>query len=72
MRVTVENRGPKDGHRPARHVVVASIGKIGRGTRCHGSVAMSDCVGPGVAARIMADVIVAMYWKFDAVFMTIV
>ncbi len=53
-----------------RQDVNGSIGKIGRGTRCHGRAAMSDCVGPGVATRMILVVSGAMCWKLDAVFMT--
>jgi hypothetical protein len=52
-------RTSSDGH--PRHEEVGSSGKIGRGARAHGSIAMSDCVGPGVATRRNDVVIDAMY-----------
>ncbi len=55
-----------------RHVVSDSMGKHGRGIRCHARAAMSDCVGPGVATRIIVEVSGVMYWKLEAVFITII
>ena len=55
-----------------RHASIGSSGNIGRGMRAQGREPTSDCVGPGVATRTNDVVIARMYWKFDAVFITII